>query len=312
MRVLITGATGFLGTRLVARLVDAGHEVRAVVRPSSSTELIAGLGADCAVASLATGEGLPAALEGVDVVVHAAGGGRDRSRAQLYADNRDTTRTLLDACRGRDLRRFVHVSSLAAAGPSQDGAIGPERAPTSHYGRAKAAAEDAVLAAQDDLPVTVVRPCAVYGPGDVALAPLFRWAHKGWLVLPGGTGGVAFVHVHDCVSALLATIEQDHPSGRTYGVAERVVLREELPELMVQASGREARVVRIPGPLLKAAGAVWDKAADLAQPWWVCESAGLRDDFGWSPQIPIEHGFAQTMAWYREEGWVPGGSPTGP
>ncbi len=304
MRVLITGATGFLGTRLVARLIDAGHEVCAVVRASSRTELIAGLGADCRVASLVTGEGLAHALRDVDVVVHAAGGGRNRTTAQMYADNRDTTQCLLDACAGLPLKRFVHVSSLAATGPSQDGAAPADRAPTSHYGRSKAAAEDAVLAVAEQLPVTILRPCAVYGPGDVAMAPLFKLAGKGWLLLPGPGQGTAFVHVQDCISALMATIEQDHPSGRVYGVAERTVRNVELPEIMATATGSTLRVVRIPGLLLRFLGLFWDKAADLSQPWWICESAGLRDDFGWEPQVPVEVGFVETMAWYREEGWV--------
>jgi nucleoside-diphosphate-sugar epimerase len=303
MRVLITGATGFLGSRLVARLTEGGHDVRAVVRATSRTETIGGLGAECRVASLSTGQGLDKVIEGVDIVVHAAGGGRNRSKAQMYADNRDTTKTLLAACEGSDIKRFVHISSLAAAGPSKDGAAPHERAPTSHYGRSKAEAEDAVLAAES-FPVTVLRPCAVYGPGDAAMAPLFRMASKGWLLLPGPGKGTAFVHVHDCVSAIVAAIEQDHPSGRVYGVAERVVRNEELPDIMERAAGSRPRVVKIPGPLLKTMGLVWDKAADLAQPYWICESAGIRDDLGWSPSIPIEHGFVQTMAWYREEGWV--------
>ena len=304
MRVLITGATGFLGTRLVARSIDAGHHVRAVVRPTSHTETIVELGAECAVASLESGDGLADALQDVDVVVHAAGGGRNRSRAQIYADNRDSTTTLLKAVADLPLRRFVHVSSLAAVGPSRDGAVLPERAPTSHYGRAKAAAEDAVLAMAEVLPVTVLRPCAVYGPGGAAMAPLFRMADRGWLLLPGSNRGTAFVHVHDCVSALMAVIERDHPSGRTYGVAERVVGSDELPAILSRAAGRSLRVVRVPGPALRALGLVWDRVADLAQPWWVIESAGLREDFGWSPDIPVEHGFAQTMAWYREEGLI--------
>lgn len=304
MRVLITGATGFLGTRLVARLLDAGHDVRATVRATSRTETIEGLGAECAVASLHTGEGLAESLQDVDVVVHAAGGGRDRSRATTYADNRDTTLTLLAACADRPLRRFVLVSSLAALGPSRDGAAPAERAPTSHYGRAKAEAEDAVLAQAEAMPVTVLRPCAVYGPGGDAMVPVFRMAARGWLVLPGPNRGTAFVHVADCVSALMAVIEQDHPSGRVYGVTERVVRAEELPAILGRAVGRVPRVVRIPGPALRAMGLFWDKAADLAQPWWVGESAALRDDFDWSPGIPVEHGFAETMAWYREEGWI--------
>lgn len=306
MKVLITGATGFLGVPLVARLADAGHTVRAVVRATSRTDLIEGLGAECVVADLHDGEALRGATEGVDAVVHAAGGGRNRSRAQIYADNRDTTATLIEACRGRSLRRFVHISSLAATGPSRDGAAPVERAPTSHYGRSKAAAEDVVLAAKDAFPVTVLRPCAVYGPGDSAMVPVFRMADRGWLVLPGPARGTAFVHRDDCVSAIVAALEVDHPSGRAYGVAERVVRNDELPTLIARAVGRNPRVVKVPGPVLKTIGLVWDKAADLAQPYWICESAALRDELGWSPSIPIEHGFAQTMAWYREEGWIQG------
>ena len=153
MKVLITGATGFLGTPLAAALRGDGVQVRALVRATSQTEGLTRLGVECVVGSLDPPENLDVAVAGMDVVVHAAGGGRGRSPEQTCADNRDTTRNLLAAAR-RVAKRFVLGSSLAAHGPSDDGQArgsSAPRAPTSHCGRSKAQAEELVLAARDEL-----------------------------------------------------------------------------------------------------------------------------------------------------------------
>ena len=168
MKILLTGATGFLGTRVAVQLRDAGHDVRALVRKTSDTRALVAMGAELAMGALDRGEGIDAAARGVDAVVHLAGGGKVRTIAEMYAGNLGTTEHLLRAwdASGASPRgaRFVLVSSLAAHGPSDDGAPrDPDEAPRprSHYGKSKAAAEAAVLARQHDFPVTIVRPPVV-------------------------------------------------------------------------------------------------------------------------------------------------------
>jgi nucleoside-diphosphate-sugar epimerase len=181
MWVLLTGGTGFIGLRLAQRLLAAGHGVRAVVRPMSRAAPLTEAGAEVEAIGLRDPRALSAALEGMDVVVHAAGGGVMRRPEDLEGAHVTTTRVLAEAARDRR-PRVLFLSSLAAQGPAGLDAPATEAdgpAPRSTCGRAKRAAERALPAS--GLDVAILRPPAVYGPGDPRLRPLFRAARRGWL-----------------------------------------------------------------------------------------------------------------------------------
>ena len=189
--VLVTGATGFIGSHLVERLVELGARVRCLVRHSSSLRYLPHEGIELVYGELATGEGLEAAVEGAGVVLHVAGVTKAFSESAHYAGNLRGTENLLRACerQSASVRRFVHVSSLAAVGPSPDSSPLGEDAephPLTWYGRSKLAAEKAVRASSLSWRAVIVRPPLVYGPRDTDVFEVFRTVARGRLLRVGG------------------------------------------------------------------------------------------------------------------------------
>lgn len=323
-KLAVTGATGFVGAHLVTRAFTRGDAVRALVRASSDTSHLESLGGvEIVRVDLSDPASVDAALRGVNAVVHLAGGGKVRSTSDFYAANTDSARAVVEASIRAGVDRFLLVSSLAAHGPSEDGTPAVEHdppRPVSHYGRSKLAAEEVVLAAKDRLPVTILRPPAVYGPGDTRMLSLFRWAARGAVPQLGAEGTLSLVHVEDCVRAILTILERERESGGIYFVDDgRVYTRAELMESVGAAVGKRPRVVAIPVPLLVGVGcgveAVMrtlgrpyvlgrDKVADLRQRHWVCSSGRLQERLDFAPTVPLEQGMQSTARWYRQEGWL--------
>ena len=317
MRVLVTGATGFLGSELIDALLAAGHDPRALVRATSNCAALEERSVPTVCADLSNGEGLREALLGVDAVVHCAGGGKAHTRADFRRNNTQPTATLLAAVREYEpaLRRFVLVSSLAARGP---GPAGSSLGPVSEYGRSKAAAEDLVLATKSSLAVTILRAPALYGPGDWRMVPLFRAAAAGFCVVPAAAQGNSLLHGRDCAAALLAILEKPHPSGRIYTAADG---SERSAAQLVRAIGAArsttVRVVSLPTWMLRCLAVLIecfalltgrevllsrDKVRDLSQPLWLCDSAAIEQDLGWRATIATSDGLRQTAKAYVDQG----------
>lgn len=319
MRVLVTGATGFLGSLVIDVLLEAGHEARALVRASSNCAALEQRGVFVLRASLESGEGIGEALDGVDAVVHCAGGGKAKNQTDFRRNNTTTTKVLLAAVleHAPALRRFVLVSSLAARGP---GKAGQETAPVSEYGRSKAAAEDLVLAAAGSLPVTILRAPALYGPGDRRMLPLFRAAGAGIGLAPRSSQATSLLHGRDCAYALLAIVQGRHDSGRIYTVSDgSEYSAEQLTRAIAAVRRRRIRVLSLPGWMLRSVAAlaeVWaflsgrevlltrDKVSDLIQPLWLCDSTAIGEELGWKPSITTQEGLQETARWYLGQGLI--------
>ena len=325
MHVLVTGATGFLGNRLVDELLAADHQVRALVRATSDTQALQRRDVPCVVGSLLRGDSLAQAVSDVDAVIHCAGGGLSPYRQTLYADNVTTTQVLVSAIRQHrpQLKRLIVVSSVSAHGPSPNGLARPDeapRSPTSEYGRCKAKAEAVVLDAAEEWPVTIVRPPAIYGPGDRRMLPLFRAAQRGWVPLPSSCKTLSLIHVDDCARALCQVLDNDTQSGRCFSVEDGTPrAMDELVQMIGGALGRSPSIVRIPRWVVRIVGALSgfiarfrkgaimltsDKVHDLLQPHWVCDAKGLRDEMHWMPQVVLRDGLLDTAQWYKEQRWI--------
>jgi nucleoside-diphosphate-sugar epimerase len=324
MRLLVTGANGFVGSHVADRLAAQGHELRLLLRRTSLIENIVRLAYERHDGDLRVPESLADAVRGVEVVVHIGGVTAARTEAEYMAANGRGTESLVKAAVRAGVRRFVYVSSLAAHGPSPDGAPRPLDAPgrpLSSYGRSKLAGEVATLAAREQMSVAVVRPPAVYGPRDKALLPLYKIARTGVLpVIGDGRNVVSFVHVHDMADAIVAVALAEGPSGGIYTAEDGTphTWRE-----MVRAYGDAIgkRVLCVPTPVALYAGAGYatgvvswllrrplplspEEVKSMRQRHWVCDSAAMTRDFGWRPTIGIEEGMRTTAAWCKERGWL--------
>jgi nucleoside-diphosphate-sugar epimerase len=317
-RVIVTGATGFIGRHVSRYLVASGAEVRAIVRPESMQTAPAGV---ATVRTPLEPSALTAAFRGADVVVHLAGV-TSALRPQAYTDvNVEGARAVATAARQTGAR-LIHISSLAAAGPAPAGA--PRREddppqPITPYGRSKLAGEG-VVACTSGLRWTILRPAVVYGPGDRALLPLFRLAERGVLPLVGRPGAAyTFVHVSDVVRAIDAAIERCR-DGEIFFVGHTMpVTAAELLEHIRNVVGRRALVIRVPQSVVRAAAVVCDMAgriagrslplnlsrfAELSAEGFVCRVDRLRERLGVAATMDLAKGLADTAAWYREAGWL--------
>ncbi|MGD0678037.1 MAG: SDR family NAD(P)-dependent oxidoreductase [Polyangiaceae bacterium] len=330
MKVLVTGASGFLGSHVAERLSARGDQVRALVRATSNRKYLERLrNVELFEASIEQIDRMREAVDGVDAIVHAAGIIKARSTDEFFAVNVGGTSNLVQAARSRGhgrhhLKRFVHVSSLEACGPSSDGTpVSVEQeSPVTAYGRSKLAAEKVVLAAKDEIPVTILRPGAIYGPRDNEILEAFRSIKRGLLPLvAGGTAKGMWIYATDCADACIRAIEADVPSGRIYFVddgcgpidqkqmltdAEHAIGRPALvraslpvPVLMTIARGLEilGRLTNRPVMLTR------EKANMLLQNW-ICSSEATRRELGWQAAVPWADGVKRAVAWYRENGWL--------
>jgi len=306
----------------VEALAARGDSVTALVRRPEKAGPLRALGCRLVAGALDDQAAALALAEGADVLFHVAGCVAARSEAEFLRVNRDGAARVATASARAGVGRLVLVSSLSVTGPSLPGqavdeASGP--GPVTAYGRSKKAGEEAVRGA--GVPFTIVRPPAVYGPRDRAFLPLFRAAARGFAPLLGdGAQEITLVHASDLARALVAAATSRATLGGTYHAGHRdPVTQRALAEAVARAVGRAVRCLRLRAPLargaLTVAGAVaralgraplldGDKANELLAPGWVCSSEALRRDAGWTAEIPLDRGLAETARAYREAGWL--------
>jgi nucleoside-diphosphate-sugar epimerase len=300
MRLAVTGATGFVGGRLLGAALAAGHDVRALTRrpmpPRDGVEWVAG--------SLEDQASLELLCTGADAVIHVAGVLNARDQAGFEAGNVAGTAAMLAAAKTAGAPRFVHVSSLAAREPS-----------LSRYGASKARSE--VLVKTSDLPFAIVRPPAVYGPGDRETLDLFRIAKRGLIALPPA-GRLSLIHADDLAALLIAlagsdlagqTFEPDdgHPGGYSHrefavllgGAVGGNPISLAMPKQVLRTAAVLDGLIRRDGAKLTP-----DRVSYFCHPDWVADPARAVPSNLWSSAINSGEGLKATADWYRIEGWL--------
>jgi nucleoside-diphosphate-sugar epimerase len=296
--IAITGGTGFVGSRLIALAVEAGHAVRALTRREQAErahlEWVAGdLGDMAALARL---------CDGADAVIHVAGVVNAPTREGFAAGNIHGTRNVLAAAEGAGVRRFVHVSSLAAREPAM-----------SDYGWSKAEAER--LVEDSLLDTAMVRPPAIYGPGDMEMLELFKLAKRGIALLPPG-GRLSVIEVGD-LGRLLLALASGNNAGRSFDCddgRENGWSHKEFGLAIGSAIGKRVATIALPRPLMmagahldrlvrgKSAKLTPDRVAYFCHEDWVIDASRRPPVDLWKPQVETNAGLAATAAWYRDQG----------
>jgi nucleoside-diphosphate-sugar epimerase len=320
--VAVTGGTGFVGSHLVDALRRGGVQLRLMVRDPSRLPETVRPTAEIIRGTLGSRDALTSLVAGCPTVVHVAGLVRAGRPAAFDVVNRVGTENLVRVlAEVAPTARLVHVSSLAAAGPSRDPrGIEPDvpPRPVSSYGRSKLAAEEAV---QRYLTKWVIlRPPTTYGPRDTDVLQFFRLAALGFVPIPAGERFLTVAHVSDVVRAALAALA---------GATERCILhignptpdtlRSMLSQL-AESGGVRVRTVPVPGAIVRTVGLggdilQWlglrgvamtsDKARELLARHWTARTEDSLKALGLAGVVPIPAGFAATWTWYRQSGWLP-------
>jgi nucleoside-diphosphate-sugar epimerase len=340
MIAVVTGSTGFIGSHLVDALLARGNTARALVRPEtpagSRDSRIEHWEADLLDDRSVRDSPV---WNGATHVFHLAGVTKGRTLSHFRAGNVFPTANLLSAIAARvgPPPRVVLVSSQAAAGPAT-GPDSPVRetdrpVPIENYGRSKLQAEQAVVRYRDVLPVTIIRPSAVYGPRDRDFLAVFRQASRR-VALHAAPRDHAFalVHVSDLVRAIILAAERAEAVGRTYFISgETPVTWRELYEEVARAASSRPIQLQVPQPALRIAARAGDlvstltgrptmlnrnKAALARARWWLCDASAARQDLGWRPEVSLQAGVRDTYLWYVAAGWLksprPSAAPASP
>jgi nucleoside-diphosphate-sugar epimerase len=300
--IAVTGGTGFVGSRFLELAVQSGQKVKALARrpqePRDCVEWIEG--------SLEDPDSLRRLVSECSSVVHVAGVINARDAAGFRRGNVDGTLAMLAAATAGGITRFVHVSSLAAREPK-----------LSLYGASKARAEE--LVERSGLDWVIVRPPAVYGPGDRETLELFKMARGGQVFMPPKGGRASYIHVDDLARLLLVLAADDAPAkvvfepddGRAHGWSHQ-----EIGEALGRAVGMPARTLHVPRAVLSLAARADrlvrggrarltpDRAAYFSHADWVVDSARQPPPSLWRPEVETEDGLARTALWYRNKGWL--------
>jgi nucleoside-diphosphate-sugar epimerase len=303
--VAVTGATGFAGRHAIEEFLKRGWKLRALVRDSVRAKLPPRV--ETVSGDLHNGTALDKLLEGADAIVHLAGAITALRREDYFRINAQGTEALAQAARRARTPRFVHVSSLSARMPD-----------LSDYGASKRAGEDIIASQMTALGAVIVRPPAVYGPGDRGTLPLIKELTRPIAVIPGRRDArFSLIHVRD-LARILATateggghglheVSDGKPNGYSWsdllaaaGESEGrrikpVFLPRSVPYSVAVFAEAWFRISGKPGMVSRG------KIRELYHPDWVCRDGSLKLD----DPIPFITGFSETVTWYRAAGWLP-------
>jgi nucleoside-diphosphate-sugar epimerase len=323
--VLITGANGFIGSRLCLTFLRHGFKVMAGIRQTANRQLLDGLAVQYRFGDVTDPASLPAMVADADFIVHNAGIVKANSREQFFKVNGQGTANLMAAIAQSDpsVKRVVYISSQAVAGPSMNGKPVSESDapnPVTRYGASKQAGEEATVAYKDAINVAIVRPAGVYGPGDKEVLSLFRAVNLHVRPLFGDvTRKVQMVHVDDvCRGAYLATVTETR-SGSIYHIAEKQSYTiAEMVGMLGQATGKRGIPLRLSDKMFRRIAAISesacrligmtpmltrDKCNELLDTWEI-DVRKAKDELGFESAIPFAQGAKETYDWYREHGWM--------
>lgn len=327
-KILITGASGFIGSFLVEEALQRGHEVVAGVRATSSREFLT----DPRVRVVPLAYTAPSELtrqmkeESFHYVIHNAGTTGTKGSGDFLSANVDNTRNLVDALGASDRlpERFLYISSLAVMGPGNPTTMTPLRIndperPISSYAQSKLAAERYLVSAAR-FPVVILRPTAVYGPRDRDFLALFQWIQRGFNPSVGAhRQRLSMIYVKDLAVAAVGLLTL--PEARPCYLASdlQAYEKEDLGEIIAGLMGKRVTRLSLPLGILRPVIGLSEiahrlfgrhpflgreKLNEVSAANWLCDSSTLWDDLGIKPSYSLERGLKETWEWYKEKGWL--------
>ena len=324
-KVLVTGATGFTGGRLAERLVQEGHEVLAFVRASSDTTRLDEIGVECHVVDIRDADDVTKNFKDVGKVFHIAAAYRSEhaDHEEFRAVNIDATRHLLEAASRFGVERFVHCSTVGVQGEIEDPPAAEDYRfkPGDHYQQSKLDGELLALEYfRAGLPVSVVRPVGIYGPGDTRFLKLFRPIQRNRFVMIGD-GNVLYhmTYIDDLVDGFILAGHRPEALGEVFTIAgpEYTTIRE-LVDSIAEVLGQRRPVLRVPFKPVYAASVICDvlcRSINVSPPLYprrveffeldrAFSTQKARELLGYSPNVGLLDGLTRTANWYRGQGLI--------
>ncbi|MEF9475350.1 MAG: NAD(P)-dependent oxidoreductase [Candidatus Mariimomonas ferrooxydans] len=324
MKVLITGATGFIGSHLAERLLKKGHEVACLTRKVFNPGWLEGLDIKFIEGDCSDKDSISNCLSGYDYVFHLSGLTKTNLKDDFYTVNTRGTENIINMIvkKNPTIKRFVYLSSLAAFGPKVNDNMpieDQEPRPVSDYGTSKLNGENAVLKYSDTIPITILRPSAVYGPRDRHMFLLFKYIKRGFLPYPG-EGCTSLIYVDDLIDAIILTGEKENAIGKIYFISDGVIYsNEEIIKEIANVLNVRPLKIKLPRTVLSTIGFFSekistiigesaiinrDKIKELSYKDWVCDITKAKNDLCFKPEIGIKEGIKWTADWYKIHKWL--------
>jgi nucleoside-diphosphate-sugar epimerase len=328
LKALVTGASGFIGSHIADRLIEAGIEVRCMMRKSSNNKWLDEKNADCVQADFDDKNSMIKVLKDVDYVFHSAGLNFAHNKGDFYNINTLGTKKLLNAVyeSGADIKRFVYVSSQTASGPSNslEEPVNEDstRMPVTAYGLSKKLAEDEVISFGGRLPYTIIKPPAVFGPRDTAIFEIIKMMNFGFVAHMGLKDKyISLIHSDDLSRGIVDAAFSEIAVNQTYFLANSETYEwDYINDVFLRSLQKKYFLkVRVPDQLILTLGAIngflfglfnlqakfdYDKAIDFTRKYWICSSEKAKNDLGFSHQIPFEDSVKSTIDWYKLNKWL--------
>jgi len=325
MIIAVTGGSGFVGSHVVEALLARAYTVRCLVLPGEKPIWLDPRAVEFVEGDLRKPETLGPLVAGCDAIVHVAGLTRARRSGEFQAVNTDGTRALIARAldQPKPPRHVIAISSIAAAGPAQDSDGLAEDAPLrplTAYGRSKADMESAIAGFAGRIDYTIIRAPTVYGPRDRDVLKYFRLIANGLRLIVADGSMLSILYVKSLASAVASCLLSPPAYRQIFALADDGVYDwDQFASMIEQALGSRTRRLRVPGPVLSALAATnellrplapspplftKDKLVDVRQRYWVVSSAKAKHLIGYTPLAASGDAIAETVAWYRSEGWL--------
>ena len=324
--IFLTGATGFVGSFVAQRLIEQKHRVTCLVRKTSNLRWIEQLPLKYCTGSLYQPESYKDAVKTADYILHIAGVTKALTRDEYYRGNVDATQHLLDTVvnQNPNIKRFLLVSSQAAVGPSPGPEPIDENAPMNpltDYGKSKMEAERIARSYGDQIPITIIRPPAVYGPRDRDVLNFFKNMKRGINLQVGNVDQlVSLIYAEDLAEGIIRAAMSNTSAGETYFLCEEPPYRwSHFARVSAEVMGKKYVTVRIPyflafgiAMILEATSRIQKKPTilnrqkmrEIKQPYWAITCQKAKNHFAFQSNVALPEGIARTVNWYRKEGWL--------
>jgi nucleoside-diphosphate-sugar epimerase len=328
MKVLVTGATGFIGSYVAEKLLEKGYNVRCLIRKTSNLRWIKDKNYELIEGSLSDINSLENATKDIDYIYHIAGNTSAKNIDEYIAGNCKGTTNLIEASlkNAPNIKRFIYVSSQTACGPALS-----EREPTDEnsplnpitdYGYSKKLAEEAIKTYIEKIPFTIIRPPAVYGPRDTEIYSIFKMIKSGLCCYMGfNKKMLSLVHIYDLADGIINSAETNSTLGKTYFItSESFYTWHQIYNIIKKELNKKITLnIYLPHFLVLTAGAItgfigsfakkppvfnYQKGIDFIQQYWICSSKSATKDFGYRQKVSLEDGIKNTIKWYKDMKWL--------